>query len=413
MSGPPVQVARKEYDPQDESMFRESVRKVLKNSYDKRGDLVVPLGKKLAFTSPQGEVVAFGYTGLGEFAIFVDGATALTFATAGDLSDLEASITIELAEIDGKLVGSFGFSLDVNGRAASFKLLSDGTTADIVFKADAFKFFDGVTEKPLLFAAAGVLTVNGDLAVTGSIVVGAVRWPVALQSKTFYVADGGTVQWANGSALSAIPEVTITVPSGVALASGEAWEQPTLVGATTVGATLRLKISTPGSTSSVTDTTDSSGGGGAPDRVMSKADSADAYNAIYNFRVQGTINVTSESIGGGDYLHIGEVKLIAAFNDGGGWDTGPTITISVLDALGYQYSSTNISTPQAFDVTVAVAWGNAIGQHGGTEWGVSYVSGGSLTDFVSVQYTKQSASGVRTGSPNGEVATLAVLPRNI
>lgn len=259
----------------------------------------------------------------------------------------------------------------------------------------------------------GVVTFVGDLNVTGAIRVGsAVRWPVALQPLVIYAADGASLQWANGAALNAIPEVVITVPAGVALAAGEAWEAPTIQSATTTGGTLRVKISTPGATSTVTDTTDSAGGASDPDRIMQKADSADAYNAVYNFTVTGTIDILSEFMGGGSYYHDGAVVLSSWFNDGGGWDEGPAINISVIDALGFDISSSSLTGSRSFTVTKAVSWANAIGQHGSQEWGVSYESGGSLTDFVSVSYIKQATSGTRTGSPNGEVATVIVTPKN-
>ena len=261
--------------------------------------------------------------------------------------------------------------------------------------------------------SGGVVTFVGDLNVTGSIRVGsAVRWPVALQPKIIYAADGDTIQWANGAALNAVPDVNITVPAGVALAAGEAWEAPTIQSATTTGGTLRVKISTPGLTSTVTDTTDSAGGVGDPDRVMEKADSADAYNGVYNFTLTGTINVVSEDLGFGTYFHTGRATFSTWFNDGGGWDEGPAFVVDVIDALGYDTSGSSMTGSQSFTYTRAISWANAVGQHGGTEWGVSYESGGSLTDFVSVSYIKQATSGTRTGSPNGEVATVIVTPKN-
>lgn len=333
----------------------------------------------------------------------------------------EASLTAKVtalssatSTVDGKLSASYAVTVDAGGRIASMKLLSDGTTSAVKFKATAFQFYDGSSDRALIDATAGVLTINGDIAVSGSIAVGEVRWPVALQTKKILGVDNASIQWASGAALSAIPEYLITVPSGVALAAGEAWEAPTLSSVTTTGGTLRLKISTPGATASVTDTTDAAGGGGNPNRVMAKADSADAYDGIYNIRVQGTVDVTSVYDSGiFQYYHYGQTELSTWFNDGGGWDEGPPITVSVVDVLGTYQSGVDETGSHAFDVTVSIAWSNAVGQHGGYEWGVSHESGGSITDFVSVQYIKQTATGTRTGSPNGETATILVLPRNV
>lgn len=262
-------------------------------------------------------------------------------------------------------------------------------------------------------AGTGIVRFAGDLEVTGSVTVGEVRWPVALQPAYLYAADGATIEWADGAALSQIPLYTITVPSGVALAAGEAWEAPTIQNATTTGGTLRLKISTPGATSTTTDNTDSAGGAGEPNRVMHKSVSADAYNGIYTFTFSGTIDIESEPMGGGSYYHDGAVTLSTWFNDGGGWDEGPTVVLTAANVLGYSFSTANLTGNRAFtNVSKTVTWANAVGQHGGTEFGASYESGGSLTDLVSVAYTTQSTSGVRTGSPNGETATIIVTPQN-
>jgi hypothetical protein len=344
-------------------------------------------------------------------------ATAIGSGSWVAVDDARISITATtLATVQGYLSASYTIELDVNGRATVFRLQDDGTTSDIIFKADTFFFYDGVTDRALFEAGGGLITIRGDLDVEGSIRVGDIRWPVALQPKTIYAEDGDAIEWANGAALSAIPNYTITPPNGVALASGEAWEPPTLQSVTTTGGTLRLKIATPGSTSSVTDTTDSAGGGGDPDRVMEKADSADAHNGVYNFTATGTITIVSSEVepGSGTYYHSGRVVCSTWFNDGGGWDEGPEFILDPVDVLGYDSGVVDLTGAQAFTaVTRAIAWANAVGQHGAAEWGMSYESGGSLTDFVSVQYLKQTVSGTRTGSPNGEEATILVLPRNI
>jgi hypothetical protein len=178
MTGP-VQVARQEYDPQDESVFREGVRKSFKNSYDKRSDMIVPIGKRLAFTSPQGEVVGFGYSAGGDFTISVNDAAAITLTTSGDLDTLEASLTLAFTTgdednytlitteytsavdaVDGKLTGSLGFTVDVNGRIASLKLLSDGTTSAVRFRTDTFEIFNGTTDEAPFEISGGVVKIK-------------------------------------------------------------------------------------------------------------------------------------------------------------------------------------------------------------------------------------------------------------
>jgi hypothetical protein len=282
--------------------------------------------------------------------------------------------------------------------------------------ADIFNFYDGETDRPLITAAGGRFTVNGDLEVTGSFTLGGVRVPVSPQARTFYKADGEAVEWAGGEALNTVPDVTIIPPGGVALAAGEALEPPTITGATTIGGTLRLKISTPGATSTVTDSTDSAGGTGEPDRVMAKGDTADAYNAIYNFRIQGSLHIRSvydpETA---LYVNDGTAEISTWFDDGGGFDEGPTVYIAPWDAGVAATTASSMTGDYAYDVTTPVLWANAIGAGGTYAYGVTLESGligTTLTDLTSVSYTKQSASGTRTGSPNGEVATIIVQPKN-
>lgn len=381
---------KKEYDEANEREYREDVKRRLEKAWSKGANLIIPFGYTLGFTGADGLEVTFTLDGDGTFVITHDGTEVISFG-ANDAT----------------------FALDNDGRVVGIRLSGRAVT-EINMLADVFNFYDGLTDRPLLSAGGGVFTVNGDIAVTGSIVVGDVRWPVALQPKTIYAADGAAIEWAEGSALSDIPNYTIATPAAVALAAGEAFEPPTIQGATTTGGTLRMKISTPTTTSSVTDTTDTAGGGGDPDRVMAKSGTADAYNAVYNIRIQGTMTVTStydpDALA---YLNDGEVAISPWFNDGGGWDEGPTIYLYPWDIGIPAYTGSSSAGTPSFDVTVPVTWANAIGQHAGYEFGASYESGGSLTDLVSVQYTTQTASGLRTGSPNGEVATILVLPKNI
>jgi hypothetical protein len=58
-----------EYDRRNEAEFRDQVLRGLGQTYDRRGDVIVPIGKRLAFTSPQGQVIVFGYDANGNFTI--------------------------------------------------------------------------------------------------------------------------------------------------------------------------------------------------------------------------------------------------------------------------------------------------------------------------------------------------------
>jgi hypothetical protein len=75
-----------------------------------------------------------------------------------------ASITTAqntIAGIDGKLNASYGLSVDANGRIASMKLLSNGTTSQIAFTADSFKVYNGTT------AVSPFTVENGQVKMTG------------------------------------------------------------------------------------------------------------------------------------------------------------------------------------------------------------------------------------------------------
>jgi hypothetical protein len=59
-----------------------------------------------------------------------------------------------LATVDGKLNASYGLEVDANGRIASMKLLSNGVSSEVAFKADSFKIFNG-TEAVAPFEVVG------------------------------------------------------------------------------------------------------------------------------------------------------------------------------------------------------------------------------------------------------------------
>lgn len=224
MSGPPVQVARKEYDPQDESMFRESVRKVLKNSYDKRGDLVVPLGKNLTFTSAQGQKTTFGYTAGGEFTVKQDTGTPFSLASITYVSSVEssldgaistvssevvaarqgeASLTAKVTQlstatstVDGKLSASYALTVDGGGRIASMKLLSNGTTSSVKFLATTFSIYDGTSDVATFEVSGGNVYVAGSKVRTESMVANALTTGSDFEDDSS-VSIGGVGVWTD------------------------------------------------------------------------------------------------------------------------------------------------------------------------------------------------------------------------
>lgn len=326
-----------------------------------------------------------------------------------DIDTLTASVTTNasaITAVDGKLTASYGVTVDGNGRIASMKLLSDGTTSSVKFKTDTFQIYNNVTDVAVFDVTGSQIRMVADLNVAAGITVGSARLKVGLESIRKTGADGAAITWANGSSIGNIPEYVLDLSSLDALASGEQYSVY-LTSVTATGATVYAKIVTPGATSTVTQTTDAAGGGGAPTRVMAKTDNADAYDGVYNFRVIGTVTVTSAYEGElSAYVNSGLCTISTWFNDGGGWDEGPSIEV-VYFTIGADEAGA-----QAFDVTAAINWGNAIGAGGTYDFGVTADSGGTVTDLHTVSYIKQTSTGLRTASPNSETVKITAFPRN-
>ena len=75
------------------------------------------------------------------------------YATAQSVTDLtvdvngnSAGVTTAqnaIATVDGKLNASYSLTVDAGGAIAGLKLLSDGSTSNMEFAADQFKFKNG------------------------------------------------------------------------------------------------------------------------------------------------------------------------------------------------------------------------------------------------------------------------------
>jgi hypothetical protein len=310
----------------------------------------------------------------------------------------------------------YGMKVAAGNRFASIEALASTKTniSQLKMTADKFTVQTSSTDKQVFEVTGDTVRIDADLNVSAGITVGAARLKVALESIRKTGADGAAITWAGGTNIGNIPEYVLDLSSLAALSAGEQYSVY-LTSVTGTGATVYAKIITPGTTSTVSQTVDAAGGGSDPDRVMAKSDSADAYDGIYYFRVVGSMQVTSLNEGGGIYSNDGSVVISTWFNDGGGWDEGPPIMIYPWD-IGIDYITTyDAGGSQSFDITVPISWSNAIGAGSTYDFGVSLEnpgSGQSLTDLHTVSYTKQSSSGTRTASPNGEVVKITAFPRN-
>lgn len=166
------------YDQRNEFEHRDDVARELANKYDKRQDIVIPYGKKLGFNGTGGEQVVLSYDDA--FKVTIDGTTVVELATDSALTALTATVGTNTANIatnastistvDGKLTASYALTVDVNGRIASMKLLSNGTTSSVKFTASTFQVYNGTTDEAPFEVVGGVVKIKtaniGDLNAT-------------------------------------------------------------------------------------------------------------------------------------------------------------------------------------------------------------------------------------------------------
>lgn len=92
--------------------------------------------------------------------------TQVQFVKLEDVTDaavLTASVTTNasaIATVDGKLSASYGLTVDANGRIASMKLLSDGTTSSVKFTASTFQIFNNTTDEAPFEVVSGVVKIK-------------------------------------------------------------------------------------------------------------------------------------------------------------------------------------------------------------------------------------------------------------
>jgi hypothetical protein len=346
------------------------------------------------------------------------GSVATKFNEAGRVIEGEKQIgtlTASVAEVKTAVVDTggaysyYGLKVGAGNRFASIEALASTKTnvSQLKMTADKFTIFNSSSDVAVFDVTGSQIKMTADLNVSAGISVGAARLKVALESILKTGADGAAITWADGVSIGSAPAYVLDLSTLAPLTAGETYSV-TLTGVTATGATVYAKILTPGTTSTVTQTTDAAGGGGDPTRVMAKTDSADAYNGVYNFRVVGNMTITGTYDGDlGQWINSGILVVSTWFNDGGGWDQGPNI-----EFVSFYAGATDDSGTVGVDDTFAVAWANAIGAGATYDFGVSAVSGGTVTDLHTVSYLKQTSSGLRTASPSGETVKITAFPRN-
>lgn len=188
------------YDQRNEFEHRDEISRELAQKYDKRQDIIIPYGKTLGFNGTNGEQVVLSYDEA--FKVTIDGTTVVELATDTDLTTLEsrvstaeASITTEattrasadtaisssvtsltatvgtntsnistntsaIATINGNLSASYALTVDVNGKIASMKLLSDGSTSTIAFDATSFRVYNGTSNETPFEVTGGAVKIK-------------------------------------------------------------------------------------------------------------------------------------------------------------------------------------------------------------------------------------------------------------
>lgn len=156
------------YDQRNEFEHREGVERELANTYRKNQDIIIPYGKKLGFNGTNGEQVVLSYDEA--FKVTIDGTTVVELATDSSLTTLEAqvddntaSITTNasaISTINGNLSASYALTVDVNGKIASMKLLSDGSTSTIAFDATSFRVYNGTSNETPFEVTGGAVKIK-------------------------------------------------------------------------------------------------------------------------------------------------------------------------------------------------------------------------------------------------------------
>lgn len=242
-----------DYDAQNERAYRQYVEGEFALTYRKTENLIIPYGYYLGFNGVTGKEVVLGLNGSDQFTISIDGATAFALASDSSVSSVSAeviaarqgeanlstkvtlvnnaavsagsvaataqsevtaarqgepSLTAKVtqlsaatATVDGKLSASYALTVDVNGRIASMKLLSNGTTSSVKFLATTFSIYDGTSDVATFEVSGGNVYVAGSKVRTESMVANAIT-----TASDFEDDSSVTV----GSSFTQVSEVTIS-----------------------------------------------------------------------------------------------------------------------------------------------------------------------------------------------------------
>ena len=240
-------------------------------------------------------------------------------------------------------------------------------------------------------------------------------WQVALRSEFFYETDGTVIGF--GFDLGDY-DVVFSTEGLDTLLAGETYVLRA-INKTGTGFTADLKITTAGTPTTITENTNATSPSG-PDHMVAKADSDFASNDIYKFYASGSINVIAFDEGdgfggggGGPVDYFGGLNVRLWFHDGTSWTDAGTFYLN-YQQVGINPTHTDGS--QTYTFTDKLIWSqNWTGTIRSSAtlgcFGAEDDNGNGITDLTKVTYQKAESSGTRSATPNGELATIQVIPK--
>lgn len=347
-----------------------------------------------------------------------------------DITDeqaIQAQVDIQagaIVDLEGRVEAYWEVNLStgISGIDAFLRARVDDDESVLGFGADLIGLFNRTEETwlPALKVAGGDVTVYGNLIAGKGILLGTgAKWPVALQAKQFTITDGTAFFYDGGTGvldLGSTPEFDFLIDGLDPLAAGEAYDL-SMSAADGIGATPRLKISTPGTTTGYSKGPQSSDSGGTPKFQLSKGADPDANGNNYVFAVTVRFSWTASSIHNGKTI-LYEAEVPVYYKKAGVWTLAGSITVSD-EVLNSGTGARTQDVVGSATITLPAA-PTDFGMHNPTSsqmgWDnydflVSHTT--AAQTLLSVTWSNTAASGTRTATPGGKTGKVIVRPKNV
>lgn len=368
-----------------------------------------------------------------------DGVIQVAFFEFVDVTyeeNIQAQVTVSqgaIATIEGKVTAWLEATVAAGVDAvAYFRMRVANSASTVAIGADAIVLYnrvDGVDVQALK-VVAGDVTVYGNLIAGKGVLLGTgAKWPVALQAKQFNLSDGVAFYYDGGSGtldLGSTPDFDFSTTGLAALAAGESYDL-SMSAANGFGATPRLKISTPGATTTYNKGPQTTNSGGTPKYQLSKGSDPDANGNLYTFSVACTctFNVVTTMVG--DLITVSLAVPIYS-KKAGVWTLETYADIIGSTSYGSTGSKTfnftgaatvtlqsaptdfGIHNPAAVGSGSSGSWHNAAD---GEDYILGTLGGLGITGLTLVSWPNTAASGTRSATPSGQLCKTIVRPKNI